>query len=53
MDCAFTKENVSKIVALAEGADLLFIEGGFLQADAAEAAGADTSQRPRPEPSPA
>lgn len=38
VDCAFTEENVSKIVALAEGADLLFIEGGFLQADAAEAA---------------
>jgi RAD3-like DEAD/DEAH box helicase len=38
IDCAFTEENVSKIVALANGADLLFIEGGFLQADAAEAA---------------
>jgi ribonuclease BN (tRNA processing enzyme) len=31
-------ENVRRIVALAEGADLLFIEGGFLTADAAEAA---------------
>ncbi|HEX5998744.1 MAG TPA: hypothetical protein VFZ16_05005 [Hyphomicrobiaceae bacterium] len=29
---------MSKIVALAEGADLLFIEGGFLQADAASRA---------------
>jgi ribonuclease Z len=38
VDCAFTEENVRKIVALAEGADLLFIEGGFLEADAAEAA---------------
>jgi ribonuclease Z len=37
VDCAFTEENVRGIVALAEGADLLFIEGGFLQADAAEA----------------
>jgi ribonuclease Z len=38
VDCAFTEENVRRIVALAGGADLLFIEGGFLQADAAEAA---------------
>jgi ribonuclease Z len=38
VDCAFTDENVRRIVALAEGADLLFIEGGFLEADAAEAA---------------
>jgi ribonuclease Z len=38
VDCAFTEENVRRIVALAEGADVLFIEGGFLQADAAEAA---------------
>jgi ribonuclease Z len=38
VDCAFTEENVRSIVALAEGADLLFIEGGFLEADAAEAA---------------
>jgi ribonuclease Z len=38
VDCAFTGENVRRIVALAEGADLLFIEGGFLEADAAEAA---------------
>jgi ribonuclease Z len=38
VDCAFTEENVRTIVALAEGADLLLIEGGFLQADAAEAA---------------
>jgi ribonuclease Z len=38
VDCAFTDENVRAIGALAEGADLLFIEGGFLQADAAEAA---------------
>jgi ribonuclease Z len=38
VDCAFTEENLRRIVALAEGADLLFIEGGFLEADAAEAA---------------
>ena len=38
VDCAFTAENVGKIVGLAKGADLLFIEGGFLQADAADAA---------------
>jgi ribonuclease Z len=38
VDCAFTEENVRRIVALTGGADLLFIEGGFLQADAAEAA---------------
>jgi ribonuclease Z len=38
VDCAFTEENARRIVALAEGADVLFIEGGFLQADAAEAA---------------
>ena len=38
VDCAFSEENVRAIGALAEGADLIFIEGGFLQADAAEAA---------------
>jgi ribonuclease Z len=38
VDCSFIEENVRSIVALAEGADLLFIEGGFLEADAAEAA---------------
>jgi ribonuclease Z len=38
VDCSFIEENVRRIVALAEGADLLFIEGGFLEADAAEAA---------------
>jgi len=38
VDCAFTDENVRRIVALTEGADLLFVEGGFLAADAAEAA---------------
>ncbi len=38
VDCAFTEENISKIVALAKGADLLFIEGGFLEADATDAA---------------
>ena len=38
VDCAFTEENVGRIVALAKGADVLFIEGGFLQADAADAA---------------
>jgi ribonuclease Z len=38
VDCAFTEANVGRIVALAKGADILFIEGGFLQADAADAA---------------
>jgi len=38
VDCAFSEENVARIVALAKGADLLFIEGGFLAADAGEAA---------------
>jgi ribonuclease Z len=38
VDCAFTEANVGKIVALAKGADILFIEGGFLEADAADAA---------------
>jgi len=38
VDCAFTEENVARIVALAKGADVLFIEGGFLEADAADAA---------------
>jgi ribonuclease Z len=38
VDCAFSDENVHRIVSLADGADLPFIEGGFLAADAAEAA---------------
>jgi len=38
VDCSFVEENIRKIVALAEGADLLFIEGGFLETDAADAA---------------
>src|SRR5262245_51062323 len=38
VDVAFTRENVVKIVDLAKGADILFIEGGFLDADAADAA---------------
>jgi ribonuclease Z len=38
VDVAFTEENVDRIVSLALGADVLFIEGGFLDADAAEAA---------------
>ncbi|MBO0739873.1 MAG: ribonuclease Z [Hyphomicrobiaceae bacterium] len=38
VDVAFTPENVSKVVDLAKGADILFIEGGFLDVDAADAA---------------
>jgi len=38
VDVAFTPENVAKIQDLAQGADVLFIEGGFLDADAADAA---------------
>jgi ribonuclease Z len=38
VDVAFTQANVVKIVDLAQGADILFIEGGFLEADAADAA---------------
>ena len=38
VDAAFTEANIAKIVALAQGADILFIEATFLQADAADAA---------------
>ncbi len=38
VDCAFTPENEEKIVVLARGADILFIEATFLDADFAVAA---------------
>ncbi|WP_363347215.1 MBL fold metallo-hydrolase [Methylocystis echinoides] len=38
VDCAFTRANVEKIVALAKDADTLFIEATFFEADAAIAA---------------
>jgi len=38
VDVAFTPANLAKIINLAQGADVLFIEGGFLNADAADAA---------------
>lgn len=34
VDCAFTNANIEKIVRLAQGADILFIEAMFLHADA-------------------
>lgn len=37
VDCAFTDANQDKIVELAKGADILFIEATFLDADAAVA----------------
>ena len=37
VDCAFTDGNRERILRLAEGADILFIEGGFLNKDAAAA----------------
>ena len=37
VDCAYTDANCEKIAALARNADILFIEGGFLDADAAAA----------------
>jgi ribonuclease Z len=33
VDCAFTEANVARIIALAEDADLLFIEAAFLEAE--------------------
>jgi ribonuclease Z len=38
VDCAFTEANVARIVALAQGADILFIEAVFLEEDSARAA---------------
>jgi ribonuclease Z len=38
VDCAFTDANVEKVIGLASGADILFIEATFLEADAAVAA---------------
>lgn len=37
-DCAFTDANCENVRSLAEGADILFIEAGFLHQDAAAAA---------------
>ncbi|WP_164830290.1 MBL fold metallo-hydrolase [Sinorhizobium meliloti] len=37
-DLAFTEANLSRLLALAEGSDYLFIEGGFLDEDKAIAA---------------
>ena len=37
-DAAYHADNVARIAALAAGADLLFIECTFLEADAADAA---------------
>ena len=37
VDCAFTEANQEKIIRLAKGADILFIEATFLDADAEEA----------------
>ena len=33
MDAAYSRENVDRMIALCEGADHLFIEGGFLERD--------------------
>jgi ribonuclease Z len=35
VDCSFTHANIEKVVQLAKGADILFIEATFLEADAA------------------
>ena len=34
VDCSFTHANIEKVVQLAKGADILFIEATFLEADA-------------------
>jgi ribonuclease Z len=38
VDCAFTEANVARVIALAQDADVLFIEAAFLQEDCARAA---------------
>jgi ribonuclease Z len=38
VDCAYTEANCARIAELARGADILFIEGGFLDEDAPVAA---------------
>lgn len=38
VDAAFTDANIAKIAALVQGADILFIEAAFLEADAEDAA---------------
>ncbi|WP_442756409.1 ribonuclease Z [Methylocystis sp. JAN1] len=38
VDCAYTEDNCARIAELARGADILYIEGGFLEEDAAAAA---------------
>jgi ribonuclease Z len=35
VDCSFTDANIERVVRLAKGADILFIEATFLEADAA------------------
>jgi ribonuclease Z len=35
VDCSFTDANVERVVRLAKGADILFIEATFLETDAA------------------
>jgi hypothetical protein len=42
VDCAFTKENVRRIVALAEGADLLSSKAGSWRWTLPRQRGADT-----------
>lgn len=37
VDCAHTPENVAKIVGLIRGADIVYMEAAFLEADAAKA----------------